>query len=110
MPRPKTFFLALLVFSISAICHAQVTVTPIVNAPPTPAATEQPPKLDPETEKKALDLVETLAEQVVNLHATANRIRAETQVADLLWSRDEKRARALFNAAVSQLASQIADL
>jgi hypothetical protein len=75
-----------------------------------PAAPEQPPKLDPQTEKKALDLAEALAEQVLNLHATTNRIRAETQVADVLWARDEKRARTLFNAAVSQLASQISDL
>ena len=110
MLRPKILFLAILVLSISAICRAQVTVTPIVNAPPPSPPTEPPAKLDPETEKKALDLVETLAEQVVNLHATANRVRAEIQVADLLWVRDEKRARTLFNAAVTQLTSQISEL
>jgi len=110
MLRPKVLFLTLLVFSGAAICQGQVTVTPIVNTPAPPPPTEQPTKLDPETEKKALDLVETLADQVVNLHAPANRIHAEFQVADLLWPRDEKRARNLLTAAVSQLASQISDL
>ncbi|HYX30302.1 MAG TPA: hypothetical protein VE863_17310 [Pyrinomonadaceae bacterium] len=75
---------------------------------PQPAA--ETPKLDPETEKKALDLVESLSEQVLNLHATSNRIRAESQVADMLWARDEKRARTLFTAAVAQLTNEISDL
>jgi hypothetical protein len=61
-------------------------------------------------ERKALDLVATLSEQVLNLRAPANRIRAESEVADLLWVRDEKQARTLFNAAISQLTNQISDL
>jgi len=83
---------------------------PIITQFPQPADGAPPPKVDPETEKKALDLVQTLSEQVVNLHASANRIRAESEVADLLWVRDEKRARSLFTAAVTQLASQISEL
>jgi hypothetical protein len=83
---------------------------PIITQFPQPVDSAPPPKVDPETEKKALDLVQTLSEQVVNLHASANRIRAESEVADLLWVRDEKRARALFTAAVTQLASQISEL
>jgi hypothetical protein len=111
MLRPGILLLALVGLLACGICHGQVTVTPIGTMPiPPPTAAEPPAKLDPETEKKALDLVETLAEQVLNLHATANRIRAELQVADLLWVRDEKRARTLFTAAVSQLTSQISDL
>src|ERR1051325_2042748 len=111
MLRPSILLLALVGLSVCAICHGQVTVTPIRSLPISPpAAGEPPPKLTPETEKKARDLVETVAEQVLNLHATANRIRAESQVADLLWVRDEKRARTLFAAAVSQLTNQISDL
>jgi len=83
---------------------------PVITQFPQPADSAPPPKVDPETEKKALDLVQTLSEQVVNLHASANRIRAESEVADLLWVRDEKRARTLFTAAVTQLASQISEL
>ena len=111
MLRPSVLLLALTGLLFCGICQGQMTVTSMssVSMPP-PGAGEPPPKLNPETEKKALDLVETLAEQVLNLHATANRIRAESQVADLLWVRDEKRARTLFAAAVSQLTNQISDL
>lgn len=110
MLRPSVFLLILIVFLGCSICHGQVMQGPIITQFPQPADNAQPPKVDPETEKKALDLVATLSEQVVNLHASANRIRAESEVADLLWVRDEKRARTLFTAAVTQLASQIADL
>ena len=104
---PRLLLLSLLSLLVCGICQGQVGSMPM--APPA-AGAEQPPKLNPETEKKALDLVETLAEQVLNLHASANRIRAESEVADLLWVRDEKRARTLFTAAVSQLTNQISEL
>jgi len=111
MHRPSLLLVALAGLLVCSICHGQVTTaTSITSVPMPPPSTEPPPKLDPETEKKALDLVETLSEQVLNLHASANRIRAGSQVADLLWVRDEKRARTLFGAAVSQLANEISEL
>src|SRR5437899_8784033 len=110
MLRPSVLLLTLIVFLGCSICHGQVIQGPIITQFPQPADSAQPPKVDPETEKKALDLVETLSEQVVNLHASANRIRAESEVADLLWVRDEKRARTLFTAALTQLTNQISDL
>ena len=110
MLRPSVLLLTLIVFLGCSICHGQVIQGPIITQFPQPADSAPTPKVDPETEKKALDLVETLSEQVVNLHASANRIRAESEVADLLWVRDEKRARTLFTAAVTQLASQISEL
>src|SRR6185369_9714961 len=108
MLRPSILLLALIGLLVCGVCHGQTVSS--VEFTQMPAAPEQPTKLDPQTEKKALDLAETLAEQVLNLHASANRIRAETLVADILWARDEKRARILFTAAVSQLTSQISDL
>lgn len=111
MLRPSVLLLTLIVFLGCGICHGQVMQGPIITQFPQPAdSAPPPPKVDPETEKKALDLVQTLSEQVINLHASANRIRAESEVADLLWVRDEKRARTLFTAAVTQLASQISEL
>jgi hypothetical protein len=53
-----------------------------ISPPPEPAPS--PVKVDPATEKKALDLIEALAEQVGNLHSPSNRMRAECTVADLL--------------------------
>ena len=110
MLRPSVLLLTLIVFLGCSICHGQIVQGPIITQFPQPADSASAPKIDPETEKKALDLVQTLSEQVVNLHASANRIRAESEVADLLWVRDEKRARTLFTAAVTQLASQISEL
>ena len=93
MLRPSVLLLTLIVFLGCGICRGQVIQSPIITEFPRPADSAQPPKVDPETEKKALDLVEALSEQVVNLHASSNRVRAESEVADLLWVRDEKRAR-----------------
>lgn len=110
MLRPCVLFLTLLgLLFCGSLAQAQITVTStsITASPPAP---DQGAKVDPETEKKALDLVESLSEQVLNLHASVNRVRAQVQVADLLWVRDEKRARTLFTAAIGQLISQIADL
>lgn len=82
----------------------------VVSGPLTPPPVQTPVKVDPATEKKALDLVESLSEQVGNLHSPSNRLRAQCTVADLLWSRDEKRARSLFSAAVAQLAGRISEI
>lgn len=90
---------------IPGLCQAQA-----VSGPPAPPPVPSPVKVDPATEKKALDLVESLSDQVSNLHSPSNRLRAQSTVADLLWSRDEKRARSLFTAAVTQLASRISEL
>ncbi len=109
MKARSVLLLTLVVLIGRGVCDGQVMVGPgIAPMPPTPPA--ESPKLDSETEKKALDLVESLSEQVLNLHASANRIRAESQVADMLWARDEKRARTLFTAAVAQLTNEISDL
>jgi hypothetical protein len=67
-------------------------------------------KATPAVEKKAFDLLETISEQVTNLHAPANRIRAECTIADLLWTKDEKRSRALFKAASDDLISVVTNI
>jgi hypothetical protein len=67
-------------------------------------------KLDPAIEKKAFDLVEGIADQISNLHAPANRISTECAIADLLWTHDEKRARALFKAVTDEMVSRISEL
>ena len=67
-------------------------------------------KPTPAIEKKAFDLLETISEQVTSLHAPSNRIRAESIVADLLWARDEKRARSLFKTAADDLTNVVANI
>ncbi len=67
-------------------------------------------KTEAAAEKKAFDLLLTLADQVTNLHSPANQVRAECMIANLLWDRDEMRARALFKAATEQMVAVIANL
>src|SRR5262249_43986504 len=107
--------LALLIFSalifVPQLTHAQVLQLPLPpGVPQGPQPGPSPAKVDPATEKKALDLIESLSDQVSSLHSPSNRLRAQCTVADLIWSRDEKRARSLFTAAVSQLATRISEL
>ncbi|HXI24304.1 MAG TPA: hypothetical protein VNG71_10620 [Pyrinomonadaceae bacterium] len=104
MHRPFVLLLAAVVLFASHAVQAQTTDEPSASPTPSPS-----PTIDPATEKKAFDLLESASEQAVNLHAPSNRIRASCAIADLIWSRDEKRARALFNAALSQLATRISE-
>ena len=93
-----------LVLLISQTTHGQV-IQP--NSAPAPSPS---PTIDPATEKKALDLLESISEQSAKFQSATNRIRASAAIADLLWRRDEKRARALFSAAAAQLATHIAEM
>jgi hypothetical protein len=61
-------------------------------------------------EKKAVDLLETISGQVASLHSPLNRIRLECVIADLLWQRDEKRARALLKTASDELVNMIGEI
>jgi hypothetical protein len=104
MSRPLLFFF--LLFLLLAIPEqAQAQLAGRSKSPNAPLA-----KADPATEKKAVDLLESVSDQIVNLRSNTNRLRAECVVADLLWARDEKRARALFNAAISILTTRISEL
>jgi hypothetical protein len=105
MFRSLSLLLSTAFLLLPGLSQAQVAV-----GPSTPSPVPAPVKVDPATEKKALDLVESLSEQVSNLHSPSNRMRAQCMVADLLWSRDEKRARSLFAAAGNQLAGRIAEI
>ena len=67
-------------------------------------------KADAVIERKAFDLLETISDQVSTLHSPANRVRAEGAIADLLWTRDEKRARALIKSVSEELVAVIADI
>jgi hypothetical protein len=67
-------------------------------------------KPEPAVEKKAFDLLQTISEQLTSLHSPSNRVRAECVIADLLWTRDEKRSRALFKTASEDVANAVANI
>lgn len=56
-----------------------------------------------ESRKKAIELLGTVAGQVSGLHSAENRARISSNIADLLWDHDEKRARSLFGAVAEDI-------
>ncbi|MFL6230521.1 MAG: hypothetical protein ACJ741_17250 [Pyrinomonadaceae bacterium] len=61
-------------------------------------------------ERKALGLLDEVGEEAQGLKLVENRVRLEVAAADLLWPRDEKRAREILNAAFASLASATASI
>jgi hypothetical protein len=66
---------------------------------------EEKAKARKELERKALALLDDTLEGVQALKLGENRASVRLQAADLLWPRDEKRARALFRDAAAELAA-----
>lgn len=62
-------------------------------------ASAQSPDEKAAKEKKAIELLESVAGQLGSLRSAENRARIGSNVADLLWKHDEKRARVIFVAA-----------
>jgi hypothetical protein len=60
-------------------------------------------------EKQAMELLDTIAEGIPSLHNSGNRIYLATAVADLFWTTDEKRARALFEIVKQELVTATAE-
>ena len=72
------------------------------------AKTAQPTEEQVAREKKAMELIEELIAETQNLRLPENRAHIQATVAEVLWSRDEKRARALFADAVGNIGQLMA--
>ena len=70
-----------------------------------PESEEERARARKEVERKALALLDETLEGAVVLKLPENRAAVRVQAADLLWPRDEKRARALFRDAAADLAA-----
>ncbi|MGI8656462.1 MAG: hypothetical protein ACR2LC_14745 [Pyrinomonadaceae bacterium] len=90
--------LSLLVCSSNAFAQMPVPTS-------TPAPTEQQKQAQKEVEKKALALLEDTIADAQSLRVPENRALVTATAADLLWTRDEKRARSLFTDALNALAA-----
>src|SRR5215467_1311491 len=95
MKRTASIAISILIVMSTSTARAQ-TQEPAVTAEAQKEAKQQ-------VQKKALEMLETLLKELGTLRLTENRIRVESTAADLLWKRDEKRARALFERAVQEL-------
>ena len=107
LPLPRLFSLALLLLVFNGpgpfgpfVCTAQT----LANNPTTAEKTESA------SEKKAFELLDTLAGRITTLRSPENRVYAGCAVADLLWSKDEKRARALFETLTKEMAALVAEI
>ncbi len=61
----------------------------------------------PELQEKAIALLKNLARDAEQFSLPLNRVGARIEIAELLWERDEKQARAIFQNAVSELNAMI---
>lgn len=101
-----------LVWSFSALILL-TAVSPLAGqtiAPPAAAATPdaEQQKLRLEIEKKAFDLLAQSSAEAASLKLPENRIYVYTVTAELLWAKDEKRARRLFQDAATEINRMIA--
>lgn len=76
---------------------------------PAQESDEEKAKARKELERKALVLLEETLQGVQLLKLAENRAAIRVQAADLLWARDEKRARTLFRDAAADLATARGD-
>lgn len=70
--------------------------------PPEPQQTEEEKKAAKELEKKALGLIDEMIAEAASLRLAENRVHILTGASDVLWARDEERARALVREAMDQ--------
>jgi hypothetical protein len=71
-------------------------------APQEPEQTEEEKKAAKELEKNALVLVDEMVTEAASLRLAENRVHILTGASDVLWARDEARARALAREAMDQ--------
>jgi len=67
------------------------------------AKTEDERRAREEAEKKAFALLDEVIKEVASLRLAENRIRVQAIAGDMLWKRDERRARSLFKQATDGL-------
>src|SRR3712207_353653 len=102
----KRLCLALSLLSLASPQAAFAQVEPGQKEQPSQTA-EEKEAARKELEKKAVEMLDGVIIDARALRVAENRVRVLTSAADLLWPRDEKRARALFRdvaAAVNEAA------
>lgn len=87
--------------SLCVLAFALLTSTFAQTAPPTQASKEEQEKLQKALEGKALKLLDSTLVDGQMLKLVENQALFQSVAADLLWTRDEKRARSLFQDAVN---------
>ncbi|MGI8655150.1 MAG: hypothetical protein ACR2LC_08025 [Pyrinomonadaceae bacterium] len=98
----RCYMLLLLICSAAAFVASAQTPATATDATTTTTTTGQPQKTSEQQalERKALALLDELAGGADTLRLPENRALVRASIADILWTHDEKRARALFKDAI----------
>jgi hypothetical protein len=72
-----------------------------------PQQTEEEKKAAKEIERKALALIDEMVGEATALRLIENRVHILTGASEILWARNEERARALFREAMDQVVAQM---
>ncbi len=103
--RTMAFIAGLLILSAVTVIKAQDLATQLT---PTGAQTDEQQQKEKEAaEKKATALLEQIVGEVQLLRLPENRIRVQIAAADMLWKRNEARARSMFSLAGDGVAELI---
>ncbi|MDQ1524670.1 MAG: hypothetical protein QOE47_2594, partial [Pyrinomonadaceae bacterium] len=94
-----------LAFATPAFAQEPTPATPAAAAGAVEQADEQA-----ELERKALALLEEVIGETSTLKLVENRIRLQAAAAEILWPRNQERAREIFNAATNDLAAVAAGI
>lgn len=107
MKKPGLYSCAIALFLLLAITgvYAQNAASPTTDS--TPQTDEEKQKEKEALEKKAGALLEQIIGEVQMLRLPENRIRVQIVAGDLLWKRNEARARSMFSIAAEGLAEVI---
>ncbi|HEV2665755.1 MAG TPA: hypothetical protein VG324_12635 [Blastocatellia bacterium] len=79
-------------------------------APQEPQQTEEEEKAANEPEKEALALIDEVVAEAMSLRLAENRVYVLTVMSDVLWARDEERARALVRKAMDQVVAHMREM
>jgi len=106
MKHTRTLAALVLASSLSA---ATTVAQETTAAPPVVKTSEQTAEPE-ELERKALALLDEVLGEMPSLKLIENRIRLRATAAEMLWPRDQERAREIFNAAANDLAGVAAGI
>jgi len=101
MHRPS--LIALIILLISITTGQALAQEPAPQASPSPSA-EDIEKQKAERERNALRLLDQVIDEVQSLRLAENRVRIQISAADMLWERNQPRARTLFTQAADGVA------
>jgi hypothetical protein len=98
-----------IVFSLISSPLAQ-TPRQRLGTQPEPQETEEEKKAAKELEKKALALIDEMVSDAASLRLAENRVTILTGASDILWGRNEERARTLVREAIDQVLANMREV